>query len=76
MINCVCHKRHKNKKSTSLHAAFNVVFGNVYFALLIFNIHGRKMRFSASSQKSVSAKSIFPRSGVIHFPKAGLAFSC
>ena len=37
----------------------NVVSGNVYFVLPIFNIHGRKMRFSASSQKSVSEKSIF-----------------
>ena len=45
--------------STSLHAVFNVVFGNVYFVIVIFNIHGRKMRFSESTQKSMSEKSIF-----------------
>ena len=36
----------------SLHAVFNVVLGNVYFALVIFNIHGRKRRFSEISQNN------------------------
>ena len=31
--------------STSLHAVFNVVFGNVYVVIVIFNIHGRKCDF-------------------------------
>ena len=44
---------------TSLHAVFNVVFGNVYFVILIFNICGQKTRFSESSQNSLSEKSIF-----------------
>ena len=45
--------------STSLHAVFNVVFGNVDFVLVIFIFRGRKMRFSESSQNSISEKSIF-----------------
>ena len=45
--------------STSLHAVFNVVFGNVYFVIVISNICSRKMRFSESSQNSLSQKSIF-----------------
>ena len=45
--------------STSLHAAFNIVFGNVYFVLVIFNIYGQKMRFSAGSRNPKSEKSIF-----------------
>ena len=51
--------------STSLHAVFNVVFDNVYFAIVIFNIYGRKMRFSESSQNSISEKSIFGHFEVI-----------
>ena len=51
--------------SASLHAVFNVVFGNVYFVVVIFNIHGRKMRFSESSQNSMSEKSIFGQFEVI-----------
>ena len=51
--------------STSLHAVFNVVFGNVYFILVISNIHGRKRRFSESSQNSISEKSIFGHFEVI-----------
>ena len=31
--------------STSLHAAFNVFFANVYFVLVIFNVHGQKCDF-------------------------------
>ena len=45
--------------STSLHAVFNVVSANVYFVIVIFNIDGRKMRFSESTQNSMSEKSIF-----------------
>ena len=44
---------------TSLHAVFKVVFSNVYYVIVIFNIHGRKRRFSESSQNPVSEKSIF-----------------
>ena len=51
--------------STSLHGVFNVVFGNVYFALFVFNINGRKMRFFESSQNSKSEKSIFGHFEVI-----------
>ena len=51
--------------STSLHAIFNVVFGNVDFVIVIFNLFGRKMRFSESSQKSISEKSIFGHFEVI-----------
>ena len=51
--------------STSLHAVFNVISGNVYFILVIFNIHGRKMQFSESSQSSMSEKSIFGHFEVI-----------
>ena len=40
--------------SKSLHAAFNVVSGSVYFNIVIFNIHGRKMRFSESTQNPMS----------------------
>ena len=45
--------------STSLHAVFNVVFGNVYFVIVVLNICGRKMRFSESTQYFISEKSIF-----------------
>ena len=45
--------------STSLHAVFNLVFGNVYFVIVIFNICGRKMRFSESTQNSMSEKPDF-----------------
>ena len=31
--------------STSLHAVFNVIIGNVYFVIVIFKIHGRKCDF-------------------------------
>ena len=51
--------------STSLHVVFNVVADNVYFVIVIFNIFGRKMRFSESSQYSVSEKSIFGQFEVI-----------
>ena len=51
--------------SKSLHAAFNIGSGNVYYVIVIFNICGRKMRFSASSQISLSEKSIFGQFEVI-----------
>ena len=51
--------------STLLHAILNVVSGNVYFVIVIFNIHGRKMRFSESTQNSISEKSIFGHFEVI-----------
>ena len=51
--------------STSLHAVFNVVVGIVYFVKVIFNIQGRKMRFSESSENSLFEKSIFGHFDVI-----------
>ena len=51
--------------SISLHAVFNLISGIVYFITVISNIHGRKMRFSASSQNSNSEKSIFGHFEVI-----------
>ena len=67
--------------STSLHAVFNVVSGNVDFVIVIFNIHGRKMRFSESTQNSMSEKPFFGQFGAIFlnlyiFPRAGVVFSC
>ena len=67
--------------STSLHAVFNVVSGNVYFVIVVFNSRGRKMRFSESSQNSISEKSIFGHFEVIFlniqfFPRAGVVISC
>ena len=67
--------------STSLHAVFNVVFCNVYFVVVIFNIQGRKMRFSESSQNSITEKSIFGQFEVhflyvSSFPTAGVVISC
>ena len=46
--------------SPSLHAVFNV-----YFVIVVFNICGRKMRFSESNQNSMSEKSIFGHFEVI-----------
>ena len=51
--------------STALHAVIFVVFGIVYFVLVIFNICGRKMRLTESSQNSISEKSIFGHFEVI-----------
>ena len=51
--------------STSLHEIFNVVSGSVYCVIVISNIHGRKMRFSESSQNSISEKSNFGHFEVI-----------
>ena len=53
--------------STSLHAVFDVVSGNVDLLLVIFNICGLKMRFPESSQNSISAKSLFGQFEVIFF---------
>ena len=47
------HKCPENKTSTSLLADFIVVFANLYFAIVISNIHGRKKRFSESSKNSM-----------------------
>ena len=51
--------------STPLHAVFNLISGNVYFDLVVSNICGLKMRFSASSHNSLSEKSIFGHFDVI-----------
>ena len=53
------------KMSTTLHAVFSVVFGDVDFVLVIFNIRGRKRRFPESSQNSISGKSLFGHFDVI-----------
>ena len=53
--------------STSLHAVLNVIFGNVYFVIVISSICGQKIRFSESSQNSMSEKSIFGHFEVIFF---------
>ena len=79
--NYVCHKRHENQMSTSLHAVVNVVSGNVYFVIVIFNICGPKMWSSANSQNSISEKSIFGQFEVIFlnvsiFSRAKVVFSC
>ena len=67
--------------STTLHAVFEVIFGNVYFVIVMFNNHGRKMRFSESSQNSISEKSNFGHFEFLFFyvqifPRARVAFSC
>ena len=67
--------------STSLHVVSIVIFSNVYFVVIIFNIHGRKMRFAESSQNSITEKSIFGQFEVIFlnvyfFPRAGVVISC
>ena len=51
--------------STSLNAVFIVVSGNVFFVIVLSDIHGRKMRFSESSQNSMFEKSIFGHFEVI-----------
>ena len=67
--------------STSLHAVINVIFGNIGFVTVIFNIHGQKMQISESSQNSIFEKSIFGHFEVIFlyvqiFLRAGVVFSC
>ena len=44
---------------TSSCVVFKVIFGNLYFFLLVFKTQGRKKRFSASSQSSIYEKMIF-----------------
>ena len=51
--------------SNSLNAVFIVVSGNVYFFIVISNIHGQKMRLSESSQNSKFEKSVFGHFEVI-----------
>ena len=62
--------------STSLDVVFNLVEGIFDFVLLFVTIHGRKMRFFASSQFSISDDHsdvlffnvlIFARAGVVFF---------
>ena len=60
IINCVYHKRHKHKLSTSLHAVFRLIFWAMYtlsWLFLIFVV--KKMRFSESRQNSIFEKLIF-----------------
>ena len=45
--------------STILHAIFGVTSDSLYFVVNIFNIQGRKMRYSASSPFSILEKSSF-----------------
>ena len=73
------YRRDKNRKSTSLHGAFNVIFGNVYFVMVILNNCGRKLQLSESSQKSLSEKfGPFEVNflNVCIFPRAGVVISC
>ena len=51
--------------STSLYANSNLIFGNVLFVIGIFDICGRKMRFSENSQNALSGKLIFGQFEVI-----------
>ena len=51
---CVYHKCRGYKTRTLVHVVFKLIFGNVYFVLVISSIHGQKMRFPASSQSSIS----------------------
>ena len=51
--------------SRSLHAVFIVIFGIVDFVTVIFNIRGRKFRFSEISQNSLSEEAIFGHFEVI-----------
>ena len=67
--------------STALHAVLNVNFDNIYFVIVISNIHGQKMRFSENSPKSITEKSIFGQFEVIFlnvyvFSRAGVVNSC
>ena len=55
----------RKKMSTSLHAVSNLVSGIIYFVLVISKFHGRKLRFSEISQKSIPEKSIFGHFEVI-----------
>ena len=41
------------------HAFLDIVFGNVCFVIVISHICGKRMRFSASSQNSISENSFF-----------------
>ena len=50
---------------TLLHAVFILISGKVYFVVVISNFPGRKMRFSASSQNSISEKSVLGHFKVI-----------
>ena len=44
---------------TRVHVVLKNLFGNVYFVLFIFNIHGREKRYSATSESAIKEKSIF-----------------
>ena len=81
IIICVYQNSNKNKISKPLHADFIVVFGIVYFVTVISNIRGWKMRFSESSQNSISEKSIFGHFEAVLLnlyilPGAGVVISC
>ena len=60
--------------STSLHGIFHVIFSNVYVIIVISNIHDKKMRFSESSQNSLSENSIFGHFQVSHFSQRIIFF--
>ena len=51
--NCAYPKNWGYKISTTLHGVFNAVSGNMFFVIPIFNIHGGKVQFFASSQFSM-----------------------
>ena len=65
--------------STSLHKTFTVVSGDVYLNIVSSINHCRKMRFSASSQHSISEKLISGHLGSFfstykYFPGQGWLF--
>ena len=53
--------------SMSKHVVFNVVLEFINLVLLIFDIHGQKMQFSASGQFSLAERSVFELIESIHF---------
>ena len=66
---------------TPLHAVYNVVSGNVNFVVVIFSICCLKMRVSASSQNSITEKSVFGQFEVFFlnvqiFARVGVVVSC
>ena len=50
--------------STSSHPVLFLNFGNVDFVVVLLKFYGREMQFFASSQNSITKKSVFGRSEV------------
>ena len=76
----VYHKRQNFKKSTTLHAALQVLCSTVYIVKILFPLFMVKKN-SASSQKCIPEKLIFGHFEVIFHnilisPRVGMAISC